>query len=204
MVKHYTDSVKAWADRNGQLPGVRLSARQLLFILVLAVVCPALTPAQAGNNTVLDDSLRQHLLSLDTIVPATAVERLALKQGVVVVTFFASWCPPCKAEFAALNDVQKQLAGGPVTIVAVNVFEAFDDQDEIRMERFLNATDPQFHVVKGTAETRALFGNVNRIPTLLAFDATGKLAFNFVHARGADKMSVDSTELLAAIRPLLH
>jgi len=58
-------------------------------------------------------------------------------------------------------------------------------------------------VVKGTEQSKKLFGDINRIPTLIVFDKNGNEAFNFIHARGATKRSVDSTELLDAIRPHL-
>jgi len=85
----------------------------------------------------------------------------------------------------------------------VNVFEEFDDNDEVRMEKFLQTTQPEFAVLKGTVQSREMFGNIRRIPTLLVFDREGNLAFDFVHAQGATKQSVDSEELLGAIRPLL-
>ena len=159
--------------------------------------------AASGTDVTLKAEHREHLLGLNSLIKPESVVLGNLKDRVVVVTFFASWCPPCRDEFKALNELQRQLGDEAFAIVAVNVFEEFDDNDGPRMEKFLNDTKPEFHVVEGTDETRALFGGINRIPTLITFDQNSKEAFNFVHARGATKQSVESEELMAAIKPLL-
>ena len=173
------------------------------LLLSLLLVFSWSSHAASDKDITLKAEHRQHLLGLDSLIKPESVNLGNLKDRVVLVTFFASWCPPCRDEFKALNELQRQLGNEAFAIVAVNVFEEFDDNDGPRMEKFLNDTKPQFHVVEGTDETRALFGGINRIPTLITFDQTGKEAFNFVHARGATKQSVESEELMAAIKPLL-
>ena len=68
-----------------------------------------------------------------------------------------------------------------------------------RLERFLRETDPPFVVVEGSAETRALFGDVARIPTVFVFDVRGEPVLHFIHERGASKMTVTAEELDAAV-----
>jgi len=184
----------------------------LIFCLSLGLLLTAL-PAFSDQPLSLNQELQAHLYDLDGLAAnedsiaaertANSISDQAFEGKITVVTFFASWCPPCLHEFKALNEIQSELGTDDVSVIAVNVFEQFDNTDDIRMVKFLNKTKPDFSVVSGTDESRQLFGNINRIPTLLIFDKSGKLAFDFVHARGAKKQSVDSEELLEAIRPLL-
>ena len=119
----------------------------------------------------------------------------------VLVSFFASWCPPCRAEFEHLNEMFREFAGDPVVIAAVNVFEEWPGTDnEGRMARFLAEFTPQFPVLKGNQALRKAFGNVERIPTVFVFDRAGRPTLHFIHARGAKKMNVEIHELREAVR----
>ncbi|MGI9412880.1 MAG: TlpA family protein disulfide reductase, partial [Hyphomicrobiales bacterium] len=116
---------------------------------------------------------------------------------------FASWCPPCKAEFEALNRVRERYPGDRLAIVAVNAFEAWGGKENpARMARFLKRTEPSFYVVKGSDEILKVYGNIERIPTLILFDAQGREAWRFVHERGAAKMSASADDILAVLKRL--
>jgi len=175
----------------------------LLLIALLTGLCSFSTPALCADEVELNEDLKDHLYSLNPLMLPVPDTPLNLKDQVVVITFFASWCPPCRDEFKALNELQHRLENKSFSIVAINVFEEFDDNDEARMSQFLLETNPGFPVLTGTAATRKVFGGVSRIPTLFVFDQTGSQVFSFVHARGATKMTVDTSELYRQIEPLL-
>ncbi len=186
--------------------------RGLVAILVLLISFTAAraestTHAGAPDGTLeLREELKAHLQTLDALVTQDETQsNIPFEDRVVVVTFFASWCPPCLKEFVALNAIKNKLGEDKITVVAVNVFEEFDNNDATRMAKFLDTTKPEFTVLKGTELSRKLFGNVRRIPTLLIFDQSGDLAFDFIHAPGAaaDNQTVDDEELLNVIQPLI-
>ncbi len=142
---------------------------------------------------------------LSLLVPAKSIAGPAVSKSLlvnkpVVVTFFASWCPPCLPEFMTLNELKKHPEAQGVTIIAVNIFEDFAGKNPARMQRFLGRTNPEFPVVKGSAEIRAAFGNVSRIPTLVVYDRKGRESWRFVHEQGATKMTADLDEIVAALQ----
>ena len=140
------------------------------------------------------------LLVVAKSIAGPAVSKSLLVDRPVVVTFFASWCPPCLPEFMTLNALKKHPDAQGVTIIAVNIFEDFGGKNPARMQRFLSRTEPDFPVVKGSAEIRAAFGGVSRIPTLVVYDEQGRESWRFVHEQGATKMTADLDEIVAALR----
>ena len=68
----------------------------------------------------------------ETATPALALRDLAgqpvtladYRGRVVLVNFWATWCEFCKDEMASLVKLQEQLAGQPVTLLAVNFGES--------------------------------------------------------------------------------
>ncbi len=55
----------------------------------------------------------------------------ALKDRVVVINFWASWCGPCKAEMPALEQVSREYAGKPVTFVGVDSSDVRDHASKL-------------------------------------------------------------------------
>jgi len=89
---------------------------------------------------------------------------------VVLVNFWASWCPPCWSEMAQLETIYTDFRSRGVAIVAVNQGET-----EQAIESFLNRqVRPLSYVIAADPEThlsRAL--GVRAVPTSLLFAADG-------------------------------
>ncbi len=59
----------------------------------------------------------------------------------LVVTFWATWCEPCRDEYPMLNELAKQYAPQGLKVVGVNLD---DDGDLILMRRFMARYKPIF------------------------------------------------------------
>src|ERR1700687_3823343 len=59
----------------------------------------------------------------------------------LLVTFWATWCEPCRDEYPMLNELAKQYAPQGLQVVGVNMD---DDGDLILMRRFLARYNPIF------------------------------------------------------------
>ena len=152
----------------------------LALALIIAVGC-SVTAAPHTEGIALTDAIKQTLKTLPHL-RGTQVTDTTFAQKVVVVTFFASWCHPCREEFAHLRTIHEQYHTAGVEIIAVNLFEDFDNlSDETRLMTYLRLTQPPFTVVKGNEAISQHFGTVTRIPTLYVFDRQGQRALRFVN-----------------------
>lgn len=143
------------------------------------------------------------LLLKSSPVTGSGISQNALHKKLVVVTFFASWCPPCTNEFQTLNEIRKEFPDSQLTIIAVNVFEQWGGKKHpSRMKRFLSKTNPKFKVVIGDDHITAAFGNIKRIPTLIIYDRNNKEIWRFVHQQGGTKMSATTEEIRAVLNRL--
>lgn len=176
---------------------------------IVAVLLLAAMPASAADQaplgpTKLDEARIAHIAGLKQLDGRKA-DPNRLRGRPVIVSFFASWCPPCNAEFEHMKLLHLAHAADGLEVVAINLFEdfaGFDDEGK-RLKRFLGRHTPVFPVVTGTAETAKLFGDVKRIPTVYVFDRQGNSRLHFVHAEGSKKTNPGLSDLRRAVRDSL-
>jgi thiol-disulfide isomerase/thioredoxin len=106
-----------------------------------------------------------------------------IKGRVVLVDFWASWCPPCRKSFPALEELHRQYAEKGLTIIAVNVDEKRED-----MERFLQGQKVSFATVRDAEQKLVAAVDVKVMPTSLVVDRAGKV--RFVHSGFAGEETV--------------
>jgi len=92
----------------------------------------------------------------------------------LLLTFWATWCEPCRDEYPMLNELAKQYAPQGLKVVGVNLD---DDGDIILMRRFLTKYKPVFPNYRKTAGGVAVFHQV------VSPEWNGSLPATFFYAR---------------------
>ncbi len=117
-----------------------------------------------------------------------------LKDKVVVVDFWASWCGPCKASFPAFVELHQKFADKGLVIVAVSL-----DEDKGDMEGFLKKTKVPFAAVRDAKQKLAEKLSIESIPTTFIVGRDGKIAA-LHNGYGGDSTK---RELIATVGKLL-
>ena len=100
-----------------------------------------------------------------------------LRGKVVVVNFWATWCPDCIKEMPKLVDTHRRFAGREFETVAVAVSK--DRREDV--VRFNAARALPFRMVfDQSGEVGREFGNVRITPTTVVIDKKGKILRRYV------------------------
>jgi len=92
-----------------------------------------------------------------------------LKGKVVLVNFWATWCPPCRVEIPELIKLQEQHRE------RLQVIGISEDEDPEQVREFVKTTGINYPVVMATPELIAAYGGVAALPTTFVVDTEGRV-----------------------------
>ncbi len=105
------------------------------------------------------------------------------KGKVVLLNFWATWCPPCIEEMPSMQRLREQLEGKPFEIVAINVGEDSTSVSSFLMELGADLTFPILLDEEGKS-----FGELGlrALPTTILFDQNGEVMKKVLGGRDWD------------------
>ncbi len=161
----------------------------LLFLLVAALPALAVRPGEgltevpghpaAPGFRLPDLDGREH--------------RLADYRGkVVVVNFWATWCPPCRAEMPSMERAWQRMKDRDMVMIAINMGE-----DEDTVFRFTADYPVTFPLLLDPATDTAGPWGVRGLPTTYVVDPEGRIVYRAIGGR-----EWDDPELLRQLEAL--
>ena len=107
-----------------------------------------------------------------------------------IVDFWATWCPPCRAEIPHFNSLVTKYPD--IAILGI----ALDQEGPSVVRPFAKEYQIQYPLLMGNIETVQAFGNIQSIPTTFVIDQEGFIIKKYVGYRPESVFEADIRALL--------
>lgn len=189
----WADSVSCAArpTRLIKLTRYKSARRALHLLLVLCCVAPWAQAAWA------EEKLGHDLTPLAKPVPAPAFVLKDMDDNsysfadysgkVVLLNFWATWCPPCRREMPSMQRLHQKLNSGTFAVVAINQMET---PDHVFAFTGQLAVDPSFPILFDPDSNTANAYKVKGLPTTYLIDKHGMVRYRAIGGREFDHPDV--------------
>lgn len=121
----------------------------------------------------------------------------SLKGKIVLINFWATWCPPCRREMPSMDRLAHKLAGTPFVVLAVDIGENADT-----IHAFLSQLDttPSFPILLDPHARLMKSWKISGLPTTYLIDQQGNIAYSAVGGREFDHPDIER-QVRALLKP---
>lgn len=137
----------------------------------------------AGLAFVVGDTVRERIVVVGDKAPdfqvvsekGKSITPAQFGGKLLVLNFWATWCPPCVQEMPSLNEFHRQLKDSGVVVLAVSV-----DKNEAAYKRFIERFGLEFEVARDAeAGISASYGTF-KYPETYVINARGEVLEKFI------------------------
>jgi thiol-disulfide isomerase/thioredoxin len=173
--------------------------------LVAAVLWPLLAAAGTAHAELPSPELSHELTRLENPGPAPdftlkdmderAHSLSAYRGKVVMLNFWATWCPPCRREIPSMESIYQDLGKSGFVVLAVNEFET---PDHVFAYTGQLSVFPTFPILFDHDSKVSQAYGVKGLPTTVLIDKQGRIVYRAVGGR-----DFDHPEVRGIVRALL-
>lgn len=142
-----------------------MKSRPHVFLFTLAAMLIVFSSA-----TVLGQEAVRSQFALKDINGST-VRLRAYRGKVVLINFWATWCPPCRAEMPDLVRLQREHARQGLQIIGIT----YPPENKSRVRRFARSLKVNYPIILGTRQIRERFSSEETLPLTVVIDRDGKV-----------------------------
>jgi thiol-disulfide isomerase/thioredoxin len=148
--------------------GISKAVRVVLLFGLLALLCFGVPRSALAGSAV------PHF-ALPSVADGAVIDSDQFKGRVRLITFWATWCPPCREEVPSLIRLQNEFGSKGFTVVALSV-----DQGGVGVVRkFVEKNKVNYPVVRADRDVLQKFGGVSGVPYSFLVDKGGKVVKSY-------------------------
>lgn len=169
-----------------------MTKKTIIIILVLVVTGAILFAWIAGLNKVPEIVYRPapDFTLLD--INGNEATLSDFKGNVVILDFWATWCPPCKAEIPHFIELQDEYKDEGLEIIGVSL----DWNAERILGGFAGDNGINYTLLIGNDDVTDLYGGIISIPTTFVIDRDGGIRKRYIGYKEKEVFERDVKELL--------
>ncbi len=111
---------------------------------------------------------------------------------VILVNFWATWCPPCRREIPSLIRLYHENRDNGFTVIGISM----DRGDRRKISDFVTKIGIDYPVALGTPEVARSFGAMGTIPATFLMNRQGRIVKKYPGYTTYEKMAEDLKELM--------
>jgi thiol-disulfide isomerase/thioredoxin len=93
------------------------------------------------------------------------------KGKVVLLNFWATWCPPCRAEMPDLIKMQREYRSKGLQVIGIT----YPPEEIGEVRQFVRKLGVNYPIALGTKETKTLFDESETLPVTIVIDRQGNV-----------------------------
>ncbi len=170
-------------------------ALSLIAVAVGVLVWAARQSTRPVSETARRDADRQGVAAPAFTLPTADGQPVSLadyRGRVILVNFWATWCPPCVAELPTLNAFYQARQAEGFVVIAVN-----DQETPAAVQAFVSENHLSFPVALDRNETVMAAYDVRALPVSIIIDRAGNI-------RTIHRGEISAEQLAEKINPLLN
>lgn len=148
----------AWSNMLSNRSIRRPASLIVVFVALVIVFLPAGVVGQAPQFTLKD-------------INGSTVRLSSYRGKVVLINFWATWCPPCRAEMPDLVRLQREYATQGLQIIGIT----YPPQTQSEVRRFARSLKVNYPIILGTRQIRARFSSEDILPLTVVINRDGKV-----------------------------
>jgi cytochrome c biogenesis protein CcmG, thiol:disulfide interchange protein DsbE len=165
--------VLAWLQSERLRPvrrRIAIAVDVLLFGVVLVLLYQRAAPQAAAALGLGSSGEPAPTFQLSTL-EGDGIALEELRGQVVLVNFWASWCPPCRVEMPGFDRVYRERRDDGFVIVGI----ATDRHAEDDIRAFVREHDISYPIALATQQVVRDYGGINRLPESFLLDREGRV-----------------------------